>query len=139
MENITWSNSYETGHPIVDGQHRNLFVLINNLNENIKTNVSKNVLIDIMDKLSNYVEIHFKTEEDLMTFTNYPDYKSHKQEHENLRVQAQKLIELFKLEKVDLTATIAQFLSDWLQHHINDIDVKMITWVKSNEVIDKTC
>ena len=41
MEIVTWSKSYETGHPVVDGQHRNLFKLINNLN------------LELLDKESN--------------------------------------------------------------------------------------
>ena len=40
------------------------------------------------------------------------------------------------MDKVDLTATISKFLSDWLQHHINEIDIKMIKWVQEKEKIE---
>ncbi|MBK7629982.1 MAG: hemerythrin family protein [Ignavibacteriales bacterium] len=133
METITWSKNYETGHPIVDGQHKKLFVLINNINAGISEKKSKDMLLEIIDGLSAYVETHFKTEEDLMISANYPDYPTHKQEHDSLRDQAGKLIQLFKLDKVDLTATISKFLSDWLKHHINEIDIKMIKWVQEQE------
>jgi hemerythrin len=135
METITWSKNYETGHPIVDGQHKKLFTLINHINTGISEKKSKEVLLEIIDGLSAYVETHFKTEEDLMISAGYPYYSIHKQEHDSLREQAGKLIQLFKLDKVDLTATISKFLSDWLKHHINEIDIKMIKWVQEHELV----
>jgi hemerythrin len=133
METIDWSKIYETGHPVVDGQHRKLFKLINDLNIALSQDDSKFMINDSIDKLSAYVITHFKTEEDLMKATSYPDYIFHKQEHDNLKEQTEKLIKLFTLGKVDLTATISKFLSDWLKHHIQGIDMKMIDWLKENE------
>jgi hemerythrin len=136
METVTWSKNYETGNPIVDGQHKNLFVMINNLKVGLSEKQSKITLVDTIERLSSYVETHFKTEEDLMLTSHYPDYAKHKEEHDSLREQAEKLIQLFKMDKVDLTATISKFLSDWLQHHINEIDIKMIKWVQEKEKIE---
>lgn len=131
METIKWFKSFETGHPIVDGQHKNLFSLINNLQLGMSENHNKILLAQTVERLSDYIETHFRTEEDLMISTTYPDYTAHKQEHEKLKEQAAKLIQLFNMDKVDLTATVSKFLSDWLKHHINEIDIKMINWVKS--------
>lgn len=136
MEIISWSKTYETGNPIVDGQHKKLFTLINNINVGISEKRPKEVLLEIIDGLSAYVETHFKTEEDLMITTVYPEYPTHKQAHNDLREQAEKLIQLFRLDKVDLTATISKFLSDWLKHHINEIDMKMIGWVQDQQLLD---
>jgi hemerythrin len=133
MELITWNKSFETGHPIVDGQHKNLFSMVNHLHTAIEEGHAKLILIETMEKLASYVAIHFKTEEELMQASNYPEYEIHKTEHENLKEQAFKLIKLFSLGKVDLTATISKFLSDWLQHHILEVDIKMISWVKEKD------
>lgn len=136
MDTINWSKNFETGHPIVDGQHKNLFSLINNLQVGMLDNHSRSVMIDTIDRLSAYVDTHFKTEEDLMLSNSYPDYPAHKQEHDNLKQQATKLIQLFKLDKVDLTATVSNFLSDWLKHHINEVDIKMIKWIQENDKVE---
>ena len=130
MELITWNKSYETGHPIVDGQHKNLFSLVNNLHIAIQDGHKKLMLIETMEKLASYIDTHFKTEEELMLASGYPNFDSHKQIHDQLKDQAFKLIKLFSLGKVDLTATISKFLSDWLTEHIMEIDIKMIDWVK---------
>jgi len=136
MEMVTWSKNYETGHPVVDGQHRNLFKLINNLNLDLSDKESNQAFSDAIEILSAYVETHFKTEEDLMKSISYPDFESHKQEHDNLKEQSEKLIKLFRLDKVDLTATISKFLSDWLKNHIQEVDKKMIDWLKVREGIN---
>jgi hemerythrin len=136
MELITWNKSFETGHPIVDGQHKNLFTMINNLHTSIEAGHPNLVLIETMEKLSAYVETHFNTEEELMLHNSYENYEEHKHEHENLKEQALKLIKLFGMQKVDLTATISQFLSSWLTHHISEVDIKMIKWLKEKNAVD---
>lgn len=133
MEIITWNKSYETGNPIVDGQHKKLFAMVNQLHTAIEEKHTKLVLTDTMEKLSDYVATHFKTEEEIMISHKFPDYENHKKQHEELKEQAFKLIKLFNLGKVDLSATISKFLSDWLKNHILETDVKMISYIHKND------
>ncbi len=65
-----------------------------------------------------------------MLLHKFPNFDQHKKLHEDLKEQAFKLIKLFSLGKVDLSATISKFLSDWLQNHILENDIKMIGWLK---------
>jgi hemerythrin len=130
MELITWNKSYETGHPIIDGQHKKLFSLVNQLNKAIEEKHTKLILADIIEKLSDYVATHFKTEEEIMIANKFPSFELHKKQHEELKEQAFKLIKLFNLSTIDLSATISKFLSDWLKDHILEKDVKMISWLK---------
>lgn len=130
MELVSWNKSFETGHPIVDGQHKKLFAMVNQLYNAIEEKHTKLVLTDTIEKLSDYVVTHFKTEEEIMLTHYFPDYENHKKKHEELKEQAFKLIKLFNLGTVDLTATIAKFLSDWLKDHILENDIKMINWLK---------
>jgi hemerythrin len=132
-ELISWSKIFETGNPVVDGQHKNLFKMINELNASIEEGRANYVISETIEKLSAYITIHFNTEEDLMVKNSYPDYHIHKEAHTNLKENAAKLIKLYCLKKVDLTATISQFLSDWLQHHIKETDVKLIEWLRGKE------
>ena len=130
MDIINWNKSFETGHPIVDGQHKKLFAMVNQLHTAIEEKHTKLVLSDTIENLSDYVATHFKTEEELMLLHKFPNFDQHKKLHEDLKEQAFKLIKLFSLGKVDLSATISKFLSDWLQNHILENDIKMISWLK---------
>ncbi len=132
-EFIAWTKSFETRNPVVDGQHKNLFKMINDLRAANLEGRANYILAEIMEKLTFYVTTHFKTEEDLMVTNCYPDYKVHKQLHQDLTEQFSKLMMLFDLKKVDLTATICQFLSDWLQNHIKEIDMRFIEWLRGKE------
>jgi hemerythrin len=129
-EIISWDKSFETGNSVVDGQHKNLFKMINDLNLSIEQKRSNHLLAETLEKLSVYVTNHFNTEEDLMVKYSYPDYKTHKAAHEDLKEQSVKLTKLFELKKVDLTATITQFLSNWLQNHIRETDMRFIEWLR---------
>ena len=62
--------------------------MINDLNIASSKQATNNMITDSIDKLSAYVATHFQTEEDLMKATSYPDYNAHKQEHNNLKEQA---------------------------------------------------
>lgn len=130
-ELVKWDKSFETGNPVVDGQHKKLFEMINNLNFSIEQKRSGHLLAEILDKLSVYVANHFNTEEELMIKYSYPEYSVHKQAHDELKEKTSKLIKLYELKKVDLTATVSQFLSDWIKDHIKDTDMKFIEWLRT--------
>jgi hemerythrin len=106
--------------------------MVNNLHTAMLEGHQKFILVETMEKLNSYIAAHFTTEENLMIANSYPEYITHKQLHEELKEQAEKLIDLFFLDKVDLTATVSKFLSDWLQHHIKEIDYKFIEWLRKN-------
>lgn len=132
MLQIKWDAAFQTGHPVVDGQHKNLFVLVNKLQEAISEKKSKMVVQDAIDLLTDYINTHFKTEEEIMQSNGYPEYESHKMAHDGLKEYAMKLIKLYHINKVDLTATIYHFLSEWIQNHIKEVDYKMINWLNEN-------
>lgn len=129
MEKIKWDAAFQTGHPIVDGQHKNLFTLVNKLQKAISENKSKMAVQDSIDLLTVYINTHFKTEEEIMQSNGYPDFEAHKKVHDGLKEHTLKLIKLYHLNKVDLTATIYNFLSEWIQNHIKETDYKMIRWL----------
>lgn len=135
MEQIKWDAAFKTGHPIIDGQHKNLFALVNKLQEAISENNSKMAVQDAIDLLSDYINTHFNTEEEIMQTNGYPDFEKHKMAHDELKEQTLKLIKLYQLNKVDLSATIYNFLAKWIQNHIKETDYKMITWL--NEKSDR--
>ena len=132
MLQIKWDAAFQTGHPVVDGQHKNLFVLVNKLQEAISEKKSKMVVQDAIDLLTDYINTHFKTEEEIMQSNGYTEYETNKKEHDGLKEYAMKLIKLYHINKVDLTATIYHFLSEWIQNHIKEVDYKMINWLNEN-------
>ncbi|HEY9702442.1 MAG TPA: bacteriohemerythrin, partial [Allocoleopsis sp.] len=77
-----WNKDYETGYSPVDQQHQQLFKLINNLHEAMKSGSSQDILRKTLNQLVDYTQGHFQMEENLMTTHQYPNYPDHKQRHE---------------------------------------------------------
>ncbi|KOR27636.1 hemerythrin, partial [Achromatium sp. WMS1] len=81
---LAWSEEISVGVEEIDEQHKVLLNLINELNDAMQARRSHDVITSIINKLSEYTRIHFAVEESLMRILNYPDYESHKAQHEEL-------------------------------------------------------
>jgi hemerythrin-like metal-binding protein len=126
MPLIAWNDSYKTGDATVDGQHQELFRMVNTLHDAIISGKGKEVVQPTLDGLAKYVGTHFGHEEKLMQAKDYPGFAVHKAKHEDLTKQALKIIEDYRTGKTQLTISLSRFLADWLRTHIDIEDKAMI-------------
>ncbi len=122
MALIEWKDEYSVGVQQIDVQHKRLFEILNEFYDDIMAIRGQEVLQKVVNDLSEYAVIHFKTEEDIMTKIGYPDYDAHKKEHETF---VQKVIDLQKNLQGGgfvLSIDVLNFLKDWLVHHILKVD-----------------
>jgi hemerythrin len=78
----------------------------------------KDVLGKVLQELIQYVNTHFKTEEDYMVKYSYPEYEAHRYEHEKLTDEIKRFYEDFNAGRALLTIQIMNFLRNWLMDHI---------------------
>lgn len=124
MSFITWTDaSYGTGVDIADKQHQELFGLINNLHGAVAGG-NRSDVGSKLDALIDYVVMHFQTEEKFMQEKNYPGYADHKVEHEKLVGTCADLQTKFHAGEAEITMDTLQFVKDWLDSHIPNIDRK---------------
>jgi hemerythrin len=125
MAYFEWSDEISVNVAEIDGQHKILIGIINDLHESIQNGFSKGDIDKILTRLTLYVQIHFDTEEQLMTETKYVDENAHKKEHFALTA---KVGELYH-KQIDYEPSIAfeimDFLKTWLIDHILKIDKKL--------------
>ena len=131
MSLYAWDPKYLTGHPEVDRQHKELFRMVNELHQAMIERRGKETLLRTLDELAKYVVTHFSVEEKMMVSKQYPGYAAHKTIHDKLTKDATEIIDSYKSGKNILTITLASFLSDWIKHHIEGEDIKMIKFVQS--------
>ena len=81
MPLFLWKKSYEIGIAENDTQHRNLVGIINELSDAMITKKGYIVVPHILEKLEDYIQSHFTTEEEIMRDTKYPALDEHCQEH----------------------------------------------------------
>ncbi len=114
---IRWKKIYETGHPLIDAEHRLLVMFFRKLDVAIKTRESRESLLRIVQEVMSFVKFHFTSEENLMHETNYPGAKQHIAVHTHLLVELNNMVKKLTTCR-EFPEDVLDFLSDWLTNHI---------------------
>ena len=124
---VLWKEKYELGNEQVDGQHRQLFVLVGKLIESCELGSDTAKLKETLDFLVNYTVSHFADEEILQLRCNYPDYERHKQLHEDFKDTALSLVQRFEESgsSAELSRDVNKIIAKWLINHIMREDKKI--------------
>ena len=125
MSLFQWREELSVGCAEIDSQHKQLFRYADDLHAAMMSGKGKDILGQTLSDLIAYTKRHFAAEEKLMQVHHYPDYPSHKAAHDALAQKVVKLQQDFLSSRVALTGEIMQFLKDWLNHHIGEIDKKV--------------
>jgi hemerythrin len=122
---LKWSEKYSVNNEIIDIQHKMLFTIVNELNQQIINGDAFEALEETLEKMSIYATMHFRTEEDLLFKSDYQEYIHHKALHEAFK---KKIIEatqdLLQGHEMSTVISIHKFLQSWLTDHILVEDAK---------------
>lgn len=124
MSIIEWHESMSVNIDEIDRQHQNLVLTIQKLEDSIKQGRSRDVLQEILNELTQYLDVHFKAEERIFKIINYPDAESHRKEHTDFVRRVTQFKREYENGSVGLTAEIMNFLCDWARNHIKKEDKK---------------
>ena len=131
----TWSPALETGHPLIDTQHKELIKTINELFDECSKGNAADQINKTIDFLVSYTKRHFSEEEALQKQTGYPDYPNHSKMHTDL---VQTLTTLAaELKQSGPTPMVINKLirgvGDWLVNHIQQQDTKVAAHIKASK------
>lgn len=118
MPLFLWKKSYELKIPELDMQHRRLVGLINELSDAMMMRKGQRTLPHILDELSEYVNLHFASEEKVMEEFKYPGTEEHVQEHQEFIKKVLEFKEVYSQDHELDTKELLDFLCDWLKNHI---------------------
>jgi len=125
---VSWQSSYSVKIKLLDEQHMHLVKLTNRLFADCLSGREKSKVAfqETVRQAVDYVGYHFSTEEKLMERVNYPDIRTHKQEHADFVREVFIKLEEFNSGKL-LVAPLnfVYFLRDWILNHIAVCDKKM--------------
>lgn len=123
-----WQESYATTVSEFDAHHQHLMSLLNNLYDNVFscTDVSKKqrLIGESLTELADYTQYHFTAEEELMRQYAYPDFTSHKQQHDHFKQQVAELIGQHRDGTLTLSHPVLTLLIEWITVHILETDKK---------------
>lgn len=120
MPLIQWTDDFLIGHPAIDYDHQ-MLVNITNQVYDMKSapKVSNAQIGQCIKQLVDYVERHFRREEEIFSATAYPLTDSHKKMHRDLEKVAREIHDLFRREPDLLNFDeVTEFLRRWLMDHI---------------------
>ncbi|MFH0984261.1 MAG: bacteriohemerythrin [Candidatus Omnitrophota bacterium] len=122
MPRIIWEEKYSVNIEVIDQQHKHLIKVLGSLFDGLGKERGKEFLGKIIWDLVQYAAEHFTTEEVFMRQYDFPGYEAHKKEHEDFKVKVSAFREDFEAGKVTLSMEVMGFLTDWLAHHILEVD-----------------
>ena len=133
---FTWSSALETGHAVIDSQHKELINAVNSFLAECKQGQATDKIGAKLDYLASYTKKHFSEEETLQQKTGYPDYANHRQYHEHLI----KVIEGLSAElkqsgpSPTLVNKVIRNVGEWLVSHIMQQDAKIVAHLKQTGI-----
>ena len=116
---MLWQSKYETGNTQVDNEHKEIFMLVQNVIE-ANFDYDENKIEETIDFLAKYTLNHFQNEENLMEESGYPDRHIHINQHVNFVSQVLALRERVTNES-DRTINntdIKNVIVNWLTDHV---------------------
>ena len=137
---VAWTEEYALDCEEVDSQHRRLFELVSDVVKACTEGYEVNVLNKTLGFLVDYTVQHFADEEAFQVLHGYPDYKRHKQLHEDFKVTVGDLIEEFQNDGStrELSSKVNKVVIRWLVNHILREDKKIGEHIRSMEEIDQS-
>lgn len=122
---IVWEDRFSIGIPIVDGEHKRLVEMCNELYKAIvsgKTEERKTFVFNTLKECADYVRTHFIHEEKLMQVCGYKDFEAHKKEHSEFAKKVLEKCRNFEKETYYSSMDFVKFLYGWILSHIAHTD-----------------
>ena len=132
---VTWDESYATGILQIDNQHMELVNLTNQLYNACLSgdNTVSSVFKDAMSRMVEYVRFHFTTELKLLEQIQYPKYKEHKMQHDNLVRNILDAAKEYSGGKKFVPNHLVRTLKEWIFSHIAVYDKQYAFFVQEQK------
>ncbi len=134
MPGVVLTEKYLTGIQPIDARHRGIVGMINDLGATLTRADSQESTGNILRKLIEHTESHFKMEEEMLQEHDYPDFSSHAASHKNLIKRAMTFEEMLRHGVPNIGSEILHFLQAWFFNHILTMDMAYVPCVTGRTV-----
>ncbi len=120
---IEWKDSYSVNFDGIDDQHKKLISIMSEVEAAISTKDNHfSIVIDVVNKMEDYIKEHLAYEEELMAKYAYPYEESHLQQHNELRYKVLSINYDYIQKTEDFYNSTYEYLVNWLINHIMRVD-----------------
>ena len=117
---VEWNNKYATGIELIDGQHRELIQLTNELYAACLQGdgMAREVFRDALRRVVDYTRYHFAVEEALLERIGFPVLVCHRKQHETLIKEVLEAVKDYEGGRKFVPNVFVRTLKDWVLTHI---------------------
>jgi len=131
---ITWDPSHETGHEMIDLQHRELLGIVQELQaaeEN--THDSLDVILAVLTHFMDFTISHFMMEEELMAKVGYPPIPREGMIEQHREFTSYSRLRVLEFRKGELLSVLPlqAFLAEWLTAHEFGLDKQLADFIRA--------
>lgn len=121
---LQWSSEFSVHDEEIDRQHRELFLMINNLDDAMRQGRAGAEVLEVLDFLDQYVVFHFRAEERRMTESSYPAHEDHRNRHLWFRGQLSDIRKKLETEgpTPEVIVQADHLLITWFSNHVRTLD-----------------
>lgn len=124
-----FTDEYLIGVELIDSEHKELFNIVDQANQLVKSydeTSSRDKILDILDQLKEYTKEHFADEEEYMESVGYDGLDAQKRAHDAF-IQKLETIDLSEIDHnpKESLQELLEFLLGWLVNHILNADKKI--------------
>ena len=136
---IQWNeNTHSLGIAQIDEQHKELFLITNQIYEESEKNASGPNYIPMLKRLYAYSKYHFSSEEGLFIKYKFPDRVGHEAVHKSFTARIKEYLEDFRQKPNKPADELTDFLIDWIINHIQGEDKKYAVFFMENGIECRT-
>lgn len=130
---MKWTDKYSIGIEEIDKQHKVLIKILSDLENIIGDSQLIHKLDDILERLINYFQTHFSTEEEYLKKFEYHDIDAHMEHHKSFISGLISFIDKYKRQKNhnDIAKQLLEFAYEQLNDEITS-DLKYVALFKEN-------
>jgi hemerythrin len=116
---IGWKPFYSVGDAALDGEHKRLLGVIEELRVAVAAGDEQARVKDALDRLTEYTMSHFEHEEQALRQCGYPQFEAHKKLHDAMRERTL----AFQADVASVSGNdLLNFMKSWWIRHIQNQD-----------------
>jgi len=134
---VLWNEKFATGSRVLDQHHRTLIDNINHLEEMLTiTNPTREdceFMMNLVDFLEKYADMHFNLEEECMARFRCPAHAKNKKAHDGFLKFFRDFKEHNKAEgfRAKILVDLHETISRWIEEHILQVDTRLKPCIKA--------
>jgi diguanylate cyclase (GGDEF)-like protein/hemerythrin-like metal-binding protein/PAS domain S-box-containing protein len=115
---LNWKEEFLSGHSGIDKEHKDIFLLANQLLKALSHQVDVVQLRHLLDRLFKHLQTHFQHEESVLEKIAYPQFSRHQHQHQQLIAEAVELLGEFDNGNIEIQTLIRFVVIELIYKHV---------------------